>query len=164
MKERLKRRQLSTVAGILVVVALLALMLIVMMISYVLADLFNLPALQYIEYVVFIIVGLLIIRYGLTEYEYTVVDDEFFVDRYIGKRARRLFSVKMGDVLSVETQPPDGCKRRPQRLTYKSKRHGVVYLTYRNGSDTRCMYFSPSEKMVDLINARRKTVKQQAQG
>ncbi len=155
MKERLKRRPLSIVSGIFVILALLVLMFIVMMISYVLADLFNLPALQYIEYVIFVVIGLLLIRYGLTEYEYAVVDDEIFVDRYIGKRARRLFSVKMRNIVSVGTQLPDNCKGQLQRLTYKSRKRGVVYLACRSGSDTRCVFFSPSDKMVNLINERR---------
>ena len=155
MKERLKRKQLSAVAGILSILVLLASIVIVMMVMFVLADAFNAPYLKYAEYALFILMGVLIIRYWVTEYEYAVIDDELFVDRYLGKRQRPLLSIKLKDIVHIGNSLPDGYKGKSHRLTFKSKRRGVVYIVYRCGSDKKCVYFSPSDKMLSLINKRR---------
>ncbi|MDD5017706.1 MAG: hypothetical protein PHO15_06375 [Eubacteriales bacterium] len=153
MKERLKRRQLSAVVGVLTIVALFVGIFILHLIMRYLSYAFNASFLEYIEYALFIFIGVLIIRKWVTEYEYAVIDGELFVDRYLGKRPRRLFQVKLCDIEYIGNQLPTGFKGKKQRLTYLSKRSGVVYIVYENNK--KCVYFSPSQKMLDFIDVRR---------
>jgi len=155
MKERLKRRQPSTPAGILMILALFVCIFLIAMIMFVLADAFDAPWLQFVEYALFIVIGVLIIRYWVTEYEYALIDRDLFVDRWLGKRARRLFSVRLCDITYIGSDLPADYKGNQQRLTYKAKRRGVVYIVYRSGSDKKCVYFSPSDKLLALIKERR---------
>ncbi|MGI5848835.1 MAG: hypothetical protein ACOX8Q_01995 [Christensenellales bacterium] len=154
MKERLSRTQLSVISGILTIIALFAGIILLAMVMYVLADALNITFVEYIEYVLFITISVMIIRNWITEYEYIVVDGDLFVDRYIGKRSKRIFSVSLSDITYIGKQPPKDCPRKKQRMTFKSKRRGVAYIVY-NNSEKRCAYFSPSEKMLSFINERK---------
>ena len=164
MKERLRRRQLSAPAGILTILVLFICIFLIAMIMFVLADAFNAPWLQYVEYVLFIIIGVLIIRFWVTEYEYALVDDELFIDRWLGKRPRRLLSIELRDIIHIGDRLPEDYKGRKQRLTFKSKRRGVVYIIYRGGKNKKCVFFSPSKELLALIEKRRTKAKQPAQG
>lgn len=156
MKERLKRKQLPVWAGILTILGLVACMIVIIAALFVLADLFNFEYMQYIEYVLFILIGILIIRKWLTEYEYSVIDNEFFVDRYLGKRPRRLFEIRFSDIKYIGSDLPESYSGKKQRLTYLSRRKGVVYIIYTHNGNQKCAFFSPSSKMLDLIQTRMK--------
>lgn len=154
MKERLKRKQLSTWTGILTILGLIAGMFIIIAVLFVLADLLNFKYMDYIEYALFILIGILIIRKWLTEYEYIVVDDELFVDRYLGSRPRRLFSVRFSNIKYIGIKLPKSYRGRKQRLTYLPRRKDVVYIVYTDKGNQKCAFFSPSSDMLSLIQTR----------
>lgn len=154
MKERYKRKQLSTLVGILVTVGLVAAILFLHMLISAINTVLKVSFMEYIEYVLFILIGIAIVRKWITEYEYAVVDDELFVDRYIGKRARRLFELKLNHIVFIGDTLPNDFKGKKQRLTFAAKRKGVVYIVFIKDDDKKCVYFSPSEKMLDMIQKR----------
>ena len=155
MKERLRHAQLSTIAGILMVIGLFAGILIIAMILYVVADALNITFMEYIEYALFILIGIWIVKRWLTEYEYIVTNNELHADRYIGKRSKRLFSADLADITYIGKDLPKDFEGNKQRLTYKPKRSGIVYILYETGGETKCAYFSPSEKMLQYIHTKR---------
>lgn len=157
MKETLKRTQFSAIVGILTIVGLFAGIVVLAAIMYVLANAFGISFMEYIEYALFIFIGVLIIQKWITEYEYAVVDDEFFVDRYLGKHPKRLFGIKLKSITYMGKQLPKDYSGKKQRLTYKSKRSGVVYIIYQSNGEKKCAYFSPSQKLLDIMGARRKS-------
>ena len=160
MRERIKRKSLSVPAGILTIVGLLIGIVLLAMIMYVIADAldskFQLPKIymQYVEYALFILIGVLIIRHWLTEYEYVLVDDTLTVDRYIGKRPRTLLNIKLADITKMGSAVSFSGKK--QRLTLKSKRRGVVYIVYKKDGEEKCVYLSPGEQLLGEIEKRRK--------
>ena len=155
MKERFRRKQLSALKGILTIIALFVCIFILNMVMEYLGYVLDVSFMEYIEYALFILIGIVIIRNWITEYEYAVIDDTFYVDRYIGKRPRRLFDIKLFDITYIGAQPPQDLKCQKQRLTYQPKRKGVVYIVYQSGGQEKCAYFSPSQKLLDKIEERR---------
>lgn len=158
MKERLTRRKLSTWLGILTVLGLLIGVVLLAAIIYVAADAmkaagWNVTFMQYVEYVILIIIGILIVRHWMTEYEYNLIDDELIVDRYIGRHPRNLLRIRLSSIVSVGKAQPDIKKK--DRLTFRSKSKGVVYIVYKHNGEQKCMYFSPSNDMLSLIEERR---------
>ena len=156
MRERLKRRQLSAFFGILIIIGLLIGIVIIAAAMYVLADALNTGFIEYIEYILFILIGIIIIRKWITEYEYAIVDGEFFIDRILGKNPKRLFEIKLSAITYIGKTLPIDYNGKKQRLTYKAKRSGVVYIIYKSGGDKKCAYFSPSQQMVELLQTRTK--------
>ncbi len=154
MKERYKRKQLSTIFGILIVIGLVAAILFLHILMIAVGKVLDISFMEYIEYVLFILIGIAIVRKWITEYEYAVVDDELFVDRYIGKRPRRLFEIKLGQIIYIGDTLPGDYKGKKQRLTFASKRKGVIYIVFIKNDDKKCVYFSPGEKMQDMIRRR----------
>lgn len=155
MRERLKRKQLSTPMGILLIVLLLAVIVVLSAIIFVIADYFNIGSiLEYVKYLLFIVIGVIIIRKWITEYEYALIDDELYVDRYIGKRPRRLFSVRMSHITYVGKNLHDDYKGKIHRLTYKSKRSDVTYIVFVEKDEKKCAFFSPSEALLSKIKSR----------
>ncbi len=154
MKERYKRKQLSTIFGILIVIGLVAAILLLHMLMTAINNVLNISFMEYIEYVLFILIGIAIVRKWITEYEYAIVDDELFVDRYIGKRPRRLFETRLGQIIYIGDTLPSDYTGKKQRLTFASRRRGVVYIVFIKDDDKKCVFFSPSEKMQDMIKAR----------
>lgn len=155
MRERLKRKQLSAPIGILSIVLLLAVIIILSAVIFVIADYFNIGGiLDYAKYLLFIIIGVIIIRKWITEYEYVLVDNELFIDRYIGKRPRRLLSLKLTHITYIGKRVPDDYSGKIHRLTYKSKRSDVTYIVYIEKDQKRCAYFSPSDSMLSKIQSR----------
>ncbi|MBT3319334.1 MAG: hypothetical protein HN948_07645 [Clostridia bacterium] len=154
MKERYKRKQLSTVFGILITVGLVAAILLLHMLITAINEVLKVSFMEYIEYVLFILAGIAIVRKWITEYEYALVDDELFVDRYIGKRPRRLFETKLKQIIYIGDTLPSDYSGKKQRLTFAAKRKGVVYVVYIKDDDKKCVFFSPSEKMQDIIKER----------
>lgn len=155
MRERLKRKQLSAPMGILLVILLVAIMVILSAVIFVIADYFNIGGiLDYVKYLLFIVIGILIIRKWITEYEYALIDDELFVDRYIGKRPRRLLSVKLSHVTYIGKRIPDDYSGKINRLTYNSRRSDVTYIVYVEKDEKNCAYFSLSDSMLSKIQSR----------
>jgi len=154
MKERYKRRQLSTGVGILVTIGLVAAILFLHMLITAINTVLDISFMEYIEYVLFILAGIAIVRKWITEYEYVVVDDELFVERYIGTRNRRIFEVKLGQIIYIGDTLPSDYKGKKQRLTFATRRRGVTYIVFIKDDDKKCAMFSPSEKMIELIKAR----------
>ncbi len=154
MKERYKRRQLSTFVGILVTIGLVAVILFFhILISYI-GTVLKVAFIEYIEYVLFILLGIWIVRKWITEYEYAIVDDELFVDRYIGRRPRRLFEIKLGQIIHIGSDLPSDYDGKKQRLTFASRKRGVVYIVFIKDDDKKCVFFSPSEEMQAMIKTR----------
>lgn len=154
MKERLKRKPLPTALGILTIIGLFACILVLHGLMNVLAHLLNISFLEYIEYVLFILIGLLIIRRWIIEYEYAVVDDELYVDRYLGKRPKQLLAIKLNYITYIGKTLPNDYTGKKQRLTYKRRAKGVTYIVYISKDDKKCVYFSPSEKLLALLDKR----------
>lgn len=158
MKEKLKRKKLSSALGILVILAILAGVVALAAIIYVLTDALyamgvNAAFMQYAQYVLLIIIGVLIVRRYLTEYEYALNGDELSIDRYIGQRQRNLLCIKTSQIVSIGKQPPG--LRALERLTFKPK-SGAVYIVFKEDGKQRCAYFSPSEKLLEMIEEKRK--------
>jgi hypothetical protein len=158
MKERLTRKKLSTWLGILAILGLLIGVVLLAAIIYVAADAmkaagWNTTFMQYVEYVILIIAGILIVRHWMTEYEYSLVDDELIIDRYIGRNPRNLLCIKLSSIVSVSKQEPDIKKK--DKLTFRSKSKGVTYIVYKQNGEQKCMYFSPSDELLSFIEERR---------
>lgn len=158
MKERLTRKKLSTWLGILIILGLLMGVVLLAAVIYVTADAmkaagWNITFMQYVEYVILIILGILIVRHWMTEYEYDLIDDEIIVDRYIGRHPRNLMRIRLSSIVSVGKTEPDIKKK--DKLTFRSKSKGVVYIVYKQNNEQKCLYFSPSEDMLSLIEERR---------
>jgi hypothetical protein len=158
MKERFARKKLPTWLGILTILGLLIGVVLLAAVIYVAADAmkaagWNTSFMQYVEYVLLIIVGIFIVRHWMTEYEYDLIDDELIVDRYIGRRPRNLLRIRLHSIVSVGKDEPDIKKK--DRLTFRSKSKGVTYIVYKQNSEHKCMYFSPSDKLLSLIEERR---------
>lgn len=157
MKERIKRKQLSPAIGILVVISLLSgVVLLSVLINFAAYTLYcygiNIPFVQYVQYVIFIVIGIYIVRRFLTEYEYTVTKSELIVDRFLGGRQRNLLRIRLDEILSLSAQNPR--KRAQQRLTFKPKKSGPVYIVYHESKKDKCAYFSPSDDMLSLLKDR----------
>jgi len=158
MKERVTRKKLSTWLGIFTILGLLIGVVLLAAVIYVAADAmksagWNTTFMQYVEYVILIVIGILIVRHWMTEYEYSVIDGELIVDRYIGRNPRNLLRIKLASIVSVGRQEPD--IKKQDRLTFKSKNKGVVYIVYKQNGEQKCMYFSPSNELLSLIEERR---------
>ncbi len=154
MRERLKRRQLSSFTGILSVAGILIGIVIISAGMYVLADALNSNLVQFAQYGLFILIGIVIIRKWITEYEYALIDNWLHVDRYLGKNSKRLFEVKLSRITYIGKTLPDYYNGKIQRLTYASKKSGVVYIIYKDGDEKKCVYFSPSDKLVERLERR----------
>ena len=159
MKERLKRKKLSSALGVLVILAILAGVVALAAIIYVLTDALyamgiNAAFMQYAQYVILIIIGVLIVRRYLTEYEYTLKGDELSIDRYIGQRQRNLLCIKTSQIVSIGKQPPG--VRALERLTFKSK-SGAVYIVFKENGKQRTGFFSPSNELLAMIEERIKS-------
>jgi len=154
MKERLRRKKLSAPLGILVVLALVACILLIYAVVFIVADALGFRLYhQYVVYALLIVLGVFIVRRGLTEYEYDVVDDELIIERYIGDRGRELLRIKLKSILSLGPEKPRAV--RLQRLTYRARRQGVIYLVYRKESGEAGFFFNPSPALIELIGQRR---------
>ena len=153
MRERFKRKQLSTVLGILVTIGLLVAVLLLHGIITAINSVLEFKLMEFVEYGILIIVGILIVRKWLTEYEYAVIDDELYIDRYIGSRPRRIFETKLGQVIYIGTEKPEDCKSK-KRFTFRSGKKNVVYMVYIKNDEKQCAVFSPSDKMLKLIETR----------
>ncbi len=158
MKERFKRKKLPAWLGILIILGLLLGVIVLAAIVYVAADAMRAAGwatwyMQYIEYIILIVAGIFIVRYWMTEYEYDLIDDELIIDRYIGQRPRNLQRIPLASVISVGVQEPEF--KKPERLTFKSKKSGVKFLVYKQNGQQKCMYFSPSDELLALIEKRR---------
>lgn len=158
MKERLKRKKLSSALGILVILALFVCVVAMAAIIYVITDALyalgiDAAFMQYAQYVLLIVIGVLIVRRYLTEYEYALDGDELTIDRYIGQRERNLLCIKTRQIVSLGKQPPG--LRGLERLTFKSKKSGVIYMVYTQDGAQKAACFSPSDELLDLIEKRR---------
>lgn len=154
MKERLSRKKLSAPLGILVVLGLVAGILVLSAIIFIAADKLGLRLYyQYAELVLLIIIGLLIVRKWLTEYEYDVVDDELIARRYIGARGRELLRIRLKSIVSIGQDKPQTVSLH--RLTYHPQRRGVTYIVYKQNGEERGAFFSPSSALLELIDQRR---------
>ncbi|MGI5918469.1 MAG: hypothetical protein ACOX8N_02250 [Christensenellales bacterium] len=151
MKERLSRKKLSTPLGLLVVLGLVAGILLIYTAVFIVADALGLRYYhQYIAYALLIVLGVIIVRRWLTEYEYRVANGELIVERYLGDRSRELLRIRLKNILHIGPEKPRGM--RLQRLTFRSRRRGVTYVVYRQGSgDEAGMFFSPTPALIDLI-------------
>lgn len=140
--------------GILITIGLLACVLLLHGIMTAINTVFDFPFMEFIEYGIVVIVGILIVRKWLTEYEYALIDDEFSVDRYIGKRPRRIFSTKLGQIIYFGKEKPKDYKGIVRRLTFRSGKKDLSYIVYIENDEKRCAAFSPSDKMAELIKSR----------
>ena len=157
MKQRLERKKLTAFLGVLVILALFAGLVLFMMLMHVVADLLRLVDidtvfLPYVEYVLLIVLGVVIVRRWMTEYAYELIDDELIIDRYIGRNPRNLLRLRLRQITDIRTQAPDGCS--VQRLTFKPKKHGIVYIVYVDADKKRCAAISPSTDFLELLKKR----------
>ena len=162
MKERLSRKKLSAPMGLLVVLGLVAGILLIYTTVFIAADALGLRSYhQYIAYALLIVLGVIIVRRWLTEYEYHVADGELIVERYIGDRGRELLRIRLKSILHIGPEKPRGM--RLQRLTFRPRRHGVTYVVYRQDSGGEAgMFFSPSPVLANLIEQKRGAAKPEA--
>ena len=156
MKEKLKRRQPSTIAGIGIVLGLVVGIIVFSMLMSMLAIYlrtayeWNTTFMQYIEFALLIVFGVWIVRRWLTEYEYEVTGDELIIGQLVGRRGKTLYRAKLKDITYIG---PDFSEAsgRPLRLTFKNRKRGVVYIQ----SGGKYAYFSPSEELLKVIEAQR---------
>ncbi len=154
MKERLSRKKLSAPLGILVVLGLVAGILVLSAIIFIAADKLGLRLYyQYAEFVLLVVIGVLLVRKGLTEYEYDVVDDELIIERYIGARGKELLRISLKSIVNIGPDKPQMSSL--QRFTYHPQRRGVTYIVYKQNGEEHGAFFSPSSALLELLNERR---------
>ncbi|MFA5675500.1 MAG: hypothetical protein WDA65_03165 [Christensenellales bacterium] len=151
MKERIKRKKLSFAMGIAVVLALFAGVVFVAAAAYVASRALyshgiTVPYAQYAQYLFYIILGVYIVRNYITEYEYTVTDNQFIVDRILGSRQKNILRIHINDIVSINKTAPR--KRPVQRLTFRSKKSGGVYMAYIESGKEKYIYLSLSADML----------------
>lgn len=159
MKERIKRKQLSFAMGILVVLAVFVGIVLIAAASYVATQALysygiTIPYFQYAQYIIYIILGVYIVRNYITEYEYTLTDNEISVDRLIGSRKRNLLRLRLNNIISVNKKSPR--IRHVQHLTIRSRKSGGVYIVYLESGKEKCAYLSPGDDFLSLIYKRTK--------
>ena len=154
MRERCKRKQLSAVLGILVTLGLLVAVLLLHGVMSAINTVLGFRFMEFVEYALFILMGIFIVRKWLTEYEYAVIDDEFFVDRFIGSRPRRIFETKLGQVIYIGKEKPTDVKGKKKRLTFRTGKKDIVYMVFIENDEKRCAVFSASDEMSELIKTR----------
>ncbi len=157
MKERIKRKNLSFAAGILVVLAIFAGIMIISAAAYIAGRALysygiDIPYAQYAQYVVFIVLGVYIVRNWITEYDYEVSDSELIVDRLLGSRQRNLLRLRLDSIVSINKTPPLKCPIA--RLTFRSKKSGGIFIVYCNFGKEKCAYLTPNADMIALIKKR----------
>ena len=151
MKEKFKRKQLPAILGFLIAIGLVAMVLLLHGIATVVNSVVNISFMEYIEYVILIVLGIVIVRKWLTEYEYEVSETTLAVNRVIGSRPRRIFECPMGQIIYIGREKPSDTKGRITKLTYSSEKKSRVYITYIKNDEKRCAVFSPSEGFADFI-------------
>ncbi|MDO4564353.1 MAG: hypothetical protein Q4C04_01920 [Clostridia bacterium] len=106
---------------------------------------------QLILYVILLIGALVIIRYRLTGFRYTLTDEAFYVDKIVGRRESNLLAIPLGS-LSAVSEYERGVKS--PRL-YCGKRKNAVRLT----ADGRDYLLSISPELKEkLVEYARKMV------
>ena len=154
MKERYKRKRVSTVLGILITLMLLALILLLHGILTAINTVLEISFMEFIEYGIILLIGILIVRKWLTEYEYTVTDDGFYVDRILGSRSRLIFGTSLSEIVYISKEKPKDFKGKTKRLTFRSGKKDKAYMVAVNDCQKICVVFSPSDKMTELLESR----------
>ena len=154
MKERYKRRKLPTVVGILITIGIVGLVLLLHGIATAINTVVHASFMEYVEYIILIVLGIVIVRKWLTEYEYQADEEDFNVDRIIGSNPRRIFECPLRQIIYIGREKPQDSKGRLQKLTFAAGRKSRVYIAYIKDDEKRSAVFSPSEKFIEYIKSR----------
>lgn len=157
MKEKLERKKLNTLSGVLVILALFAGIVLFMMLMHVMAALlrsFDIRTefIPYAEYVLLIVIGVLIVRRWMTEYTYELIDDEIIIDRCIGRNTRNLLRLQLSQITDIRTEEPNGCTI--QRFSFNPQKHRIIYIVYHDANKKKCAAISPSTDFLTLFKKR----------
>ena len=153
MKERYKRKTLPTALGILITIGLVGLVLLLHGIATAIETYIKFSLMEYIEYLLLIVLGIVIVRRWLTEYEYAADEENMTVERVIGSRPRRIFECPIKQMIYIGRQRPQDTKGRHTKLTFSGKKNRA-YITYIKDDEKRCAVFSPSDAFYDFLKSR----------
>lgn len=160
-KETLHRKELGALSGVALVLGLIAGVVLLSSLLSMAAKSIGFGYLQYVLYVLFILLGVFLIRKRLTAYTYAVTDDELLFEKTVGGnvRAREMLSLKFVTRLEPLEQYK-GEKKNRQKQTYLGKA-GAYVLTYTKDGASETIMFHPSPKMVECIELRLSALSEQ---
>ncbi len=149
IRERKGKKDISGNSAFIIVILLsISIIFLSSMVGYI-ENKFGINYLENIIYVFLIVVAYFLIKNYLTEFRYSFFDDEFIVEKILGKKIIPIASIKIREVeyfgklsdidLSSKDIIVDNCD------VYKKDAYAIKYL--RNG-ERKAITISPSEELI----------------
>lgn len=120
---------------------------------------FNLPYRSFLQLSILIVLGVciyILIRNVLSEYEYTLTDDEFIITSSLGGNEKPVVTVKLENIIFIARYDNEQVKTFSTNGVYNAKKslspENLYACIFKNGSDTYKLIIEPSKKFLDTLN------------
>ncbi len=111
----------------------------------------------YLEYLIFFMLlgfGVFVLRYFITQYRYSLFDDEFIIERMIGKKLTTVVDVFIWNIISFKKTVEKPTKNIKIIKTYKLfvQHTNKWSLVYKKDDELFEALFNPSENFIRQLN------------
>ena len=126
---------------------------------------FGIRHLEYIVYFMLIAFGVFVIRYFVTQYRYSLFDDQLIIERMLGKRIDIIVNIYIWDIVSFDEAKKHSKEEKKKMKTFKLYvQHTDKYsIIYKKNDETFEAVFNPSQEFISQLNTaiEQRTKKQQ---
>ncbi len=156
IREIATRKSSAGYKGLLLIAAITIFVIFLSVLIGFIENYFGVKNLEYVIYVLLIGLSFFVIKYYVTQYRYSLFDDELIIERMLGKRIHIIVNVFIWDVVSfrphVKSDESDKIITKTHKLyVQQANRYSIVYT---KDDVTYEAVFSPSEEFVrQLVRA-----------
>ncbi len=143
---------------ILIIAVAVTVILLSMLVGYIQTT-FGIAHMEYLIYIGLIILGVVLIRRYITQYRYSLFDDEIIFERIIGKKETPALVLRMWEIKGVksldEVENKDLDERNILRLNVERK--DAWLILYEKDEESNGVIFNPSREFIEQLKKTLKT-------
>ena len=158
IREIATRKGTSGYKGLLLIIAISVFIVAISSLIGFIENEFGIKHLEYIIYVILLALSFFVIQIFVTQYRYSLFDDELIFEKMLGKRITPVVDIFIWDILSFEKN--DSSEKVKIVKSYKlfADSANKWFLTYKKDNEIYEAVFSPSDEfanqLVSAINNR----------
>jgi hypothetical protein len=153
IREIATRKGSSGYKGLLLIIAITAFVIIMSSLIGMVENATGLDNLEYIIYAMLVVLGFFVIHHFITQYRYSLFDDELIIEQMLGKKITPVVNVFIWDILSFEKINSTEKVKIARSYKLYADNSNKWSITFKKDCEIYEAVFSPSDEFVGQLKS-----------
>jgi len=151
IREVATRKGSSGYKGLLLIIAITVFIILMSSLIGYMENVFGIKHLEYIIYAMLLVLSFFVIQLFITQYRYSLFDDELILEKMLGKKITPVVNVFIWDILSFEKNNSSEKVKIAKSHKLYSENANKWSLIYKHNNEIYEALFSPSDEFVNQL-------------